>query len=120
MSTTREAGDRGEAMAAEYLRENGYELLASQFRCRFGEIDLIARRGDILCFVEVKLRSDRRFGLPRDFVTAAKQRKVRTAALRYLMQYPSPLQPRFDVVEVYAAQGTRTKEPIIRHWENAF
>ena len=50
MSTTREAGDRGEAMAAEYLRENGYELLASQFRCRFGEIDLIARRGDILCF----------------------------------------------------------------------
>ena len=49
MSTTREAGDRGEAMAAEYLRENGYELLASQFRCRFGEIDLIARRGDILC-----------------------------------------------------------------------
>lgn len=66
MSTTREAGDRGEAMAAEYLRENGYELLASQFRCRFGEIDLIARRGGILCFVEVKLRSDRRFGLPRD------------------------------------------------------
>ena len=56
MSTTREAGDRGEAMAAEYLRENGYEILASQFRCRFGEIDLIARRGDILCFVEVKLR----------------------------------------------------------------
>ena len=49
MSTTREAGDRGEAMAAEYLRENGYEILASQFRCRFGEIDLIARRGDILC-----------------------------------------------------------------------
>lgn len=68
MSTTREAGDRGEAMAAEYLRENGYELLASQFRCRFGEIDLIARRGDILCFVEVKLRSDRRFGLPRDLL----------------------------------------------------
>jgi putative endonuclease len=44
MSTTREAGDRGEAMAAEYLRENGYELLASQFRCRFGEIDLIAEK----------------------------------------------------------------------------
>ena len=51
MSTTREAGDRGEAMAAEYLRENGYEILASQFRCRFGEIDLIARRGrySLLC-----------------------------------------------------------------------
>ena len=47
MSTTREAGDRGEAMAAEYLRENGYEILASQFRCRFGEIDLIAEKDGV-------------------------------------------------------------------------
>ena len=58
MSTTREAGDRGEAMAAEYLRENGYEILASQFRCRFGEIDLIAWDKSVLCFVEVKTRTN--------------------------------------------------------------
>ena len=57
MSTTKELGDRGEAMVADYLRRHGYEIVASQFRCRFGEIDLIARRENVLCFVEVKLRS---------------------------------------------------------------
>ena len=116
MSTTREAGDRGEAMAAEYLRENGYEILASQFRCRFGEIDLIARRGDILCFVEVKLRSDRRFGLPRDFVTAAKQRRIRTTAAFYMTRHDPDLCARFDVAEVYDDETP----PRIEYIENAF
>ena len=116
MSTTREAGDRGEAMAAEYLRENGYEILASQFRCRFGEIDLIARRGDILCFVEVKLRSDRRFGLPRDFVTTAKQRRIRTTAAFYMTRHDPDLCARFDVAEVYDDETP----PRIEYIENAF
>lgn len=116
MSTTREAGDRGEAMAAEYLRENGYEILASQFRCRFGEIDLIARRGDILCFVEVKLRSDRRFGLPRDFVTTAKQRRIRTTATFYMTRHDPDLCARFDVAEVYDDETP----PRIEYIENAF
>ena len=108
MSTTREAGDRGEAMAAEYLRENGYEILASQFRCRFGEIDLIARRGDILCFVEV--------GLPRDFVTTAKQRRIRTTAAFYMTRHDPDLCARFDVAEVYDDETP----PHIEYIENAF
>ena len=116
MSTTREAGDRGEAMGSEYLRENGYEILASQFRCRFGEIDLIARRGDILCFVEVKLRSDRRFGLPRDFVTTAKQRRIRTTAAFYMTRHDPDLCARFDVAEVYDDETP----PRIEYIENAF
>lgn len=78
MSTTREAGDRGEAMAAEYLRENGYEILASQFRCRFGEIDLIAEKDGVLLFVEVKLRTNLQYGAPREYVTV----KSRKAACR--------------------------------------
>ena len=105
----------GPAIAAR-LRENGYELLASQFRCRFGEIDLIARRGDILCFVEVKLRSDRRFGLPRDFVTAAKQRRIRTTAAFYMTRHDPDLCARFDVAEVYDDETP----PRIEYIENAF
>ena len=114
MSTTREAGDRGEAMAAEYLRENGYELLASQFRCRFGEIDLIARRGDILCFVEVKLRKNDRFGAASDAVTAVKQEKLRKAAASWLASHECEAPARFDVIEVYTETGR------INHIENAF
>ena len=74
MSAGKAAGDRGEAEVARYLRRNGYTLLASQWRCRFGEIDLIARdRGGQLCFVEVKLRSNLSVGLPREIVDARKQ-----------------------------------------------
>ena len=116
MSAAKDAGDRGEALVAEYLRAQGYELLASQFRCRFGEIDLIARKGKTLCFVEVKLRSDLRFGLPRDFVTAAKQRRLRTAAAYYLTRHDPDAAARFDVAEVYDDETP----PRIEYLEDAF
>ena len=118
MSTTREAGDRGEAMAAEYLRENGYEILASQFRCRFGEIDLIAEQNGTLLFVEVKLRTSLRYGAPREFVTAAKQKKLRAAALLYLSQRDADVPARFDVAEVYQS-GSGALERI-EYIKNAF
>ena len=110
----------GEDRAAELLVSKGYEIAARRFRVREGEIDLVASGHGYLCFVEVKLRKDETMGQAREYVTPSKQRKVRTAALRYLMRYPTELQPRFDVVEVYAPQGTKTTNPIIRHWENAF
>ena len=110
----------GEQRAADHLQEKGYAILARRFRVREGEIDLVASGFGYLCFVEVKLRKDTSMGEAREYVTQSKQRKLRTAALRYMMQYPTSLQPRFDVVEVYAPQGTKTEHPIIRHWENAF
>jgi len=110
----------GEQRAADFLMAKGYRILDSRFRVREGEIDLVASSGGFLCFVEVKLRKDASMGEAREYVTPSKQRKIRTAAVRYLMQYPSDLQPRFDVVEIYAPQGTKTEQPIIRHWENAF
>ena len=110
----------GEDRAAEYLEGKGYTILARRFRVREGELDLVASGCGYLCFVEVKLRKDDSMGEAREYVTLSKQRKVRTAALRYLASHPTRLQPRFDVVEVYAPQGVNTKEPIIRHWENAF
>lgn len=120
MNTTKAAGDRGEAAVARYLRKKGYALLASQWRCRFGELDLVAkdRRGTI-CFVEVKLRSNLACGLPREFVDGRKQERLRTAAASWLAKYDMGDQPvRFDVAEVY----TDERGEILRleYLENAF
>jgi putative endonuclease len=113
-------GRWGEAQAAGYLRKQGYELVASGYRCRFGEIDLVAQKGEVLAFVEVKLRKDGTFAQPREFVDARKQSRIRTTAECYLAETGSPLQPRFDVAEIFAPQGTDTKEPVITYYENAF
>lgn len=114
--STKQDGDWGEALVEKYLSERGCRIVEREWRCRFGEIDLIARRDDILCFVEVKLRSDRRFGLPRDFVTAAKQRRIRTTAAFYMTRHDPDLCARFDVAEVYDDETP----PRIEYIENAF
>ena len=84
MNTTKALGDRGEAAAAQYLRKRGCQLLASQWRCRYGELDLVARdRDGTICFVEVKLRSGSFAGLPREAVDRRKQERLRAAAACY-------------------------------------
>ena len=113
-------GRWGEALAAEFLRRKGYRIIASGWRCRFGELDLVAERGEFLCFIEVKLRGGERFGTGAEQVDRRKQERLRTTAELYLQQHPSPLQPRFDVVEILAPQGMATKRPGIRQIENAF
>ena len=75
----------GEAEVANYLRRRGYTLLAHGFHCRFGEIDLIARKDGVLCFVEVKTRTNLSCGLPREYVTPKKQERLRKTAAWYLM-----------------------------------
>lgn len=104
----------------DYLRREGFRLVASGWHCRFGEIDLIAENGTFLVFVEVKLRKNDHYAQAREFVTPAKQQKLRTTASLYLAQHPTQLQPRFDVAEVYAPQGTATEKPEIRYFDNAF
>lgn len=113
-------GRWGEAAAAEFLRRRGYRLIDAGWQCRFGEIDLIVEDGHYLAFVEVKLRKNADFAQAREFVDRRKQERLRLSAELYLAQCPTKLQPRFDVVEVYAPQGMSTKNPEIRHWENAF
>lgn len=113
-------GRWGEALAADYLRQNGYQIVAAGWRCRFGEIDLIAQDKTYLCFVEVKLRRSTAFGTAAEFVDARKQQRLRTTAQLYLQQHPTALQPRFDVIEVLAPQGRETKSPQIRHLADAF
>lgn len=116
----RALGQWGEEQAAQWLKQRGWRILAKNFRCRMGEIDLVAENGTYLAFVEVKLRKDDRFGSACEAVTPAKQRRLRIAAEYYLMGHPTELQPRFDVAEVYAAQGIHTKQPDIYYIENAF
>ena len=106
MSTTKALGDRGEAVTAQYLRERGYALLASQWRCRYGELDLVARdRDGTICFVEVKLRGGDLAGLPREAVDRRKQERLRTAAALYLSTHDIDAPARFDVAEVYCSEN---------------
>ena len=116
----RELGTWGEERAAKYLRGKGYTIVERNFRCRSGEIDIIARRGGIIAFVEVKLRRDADFAEAREFVTAAKQRRVILTAEYWLASHPTELLPRFDVIEIYAPYEERTLFPKINHLEDAF
>lgn len=113
-------GPWGEAQAADYLRRKGYTLVAANYRCRFGEIDLIVRNRRYLVFVEVKLRKSAEFAQAREFVDFRKQQRIRATASMYLSLYPTSLQPRFDVIEIYAPQGMETKKLTINHLEDAF
>lgn len=113
-------GAWGEALAAEYLRKKRYTLVATGYRCRYGEIDLIVQNRRYLVFVEVKLRRSDRFAEAREFVDIHKQERLRSTASLYLHEFPTELQPRFDVIEVYAPDGTATKRPTIIHLEDAF
>ncbi|MBR4016424.1 MAG: YraN family protein [Oscillospiraceae bacterium] len=113
-------GAWGESVAAAYLQKKKYKLLAAGYHCRFGEIDLIVSDRKYLVFVEVKLRKNDRFAYAMEFVDYHKQNRIRTTAEYYLSQYPTELQPRFDVIEIYAPDGISTSKPKIHHLEDAF
>ena len=115
---SRAEGTWGEALAAEYLQKHGYKLAAHGYQCRFGEIDLIAWDGDILCFVEVKTRTNVAMALPREYVTPQKQHKLRATAMLYLAERRLDCPTRFDVAEVYAEHGFDTAR--IEYIKNAF
>lgn len=113
-------GAWGEALAAEYLRKKRYQIIACGYRSRYGEIDIIAQNRRHLIFVEVKLRRSDRFAAAAEHVDLHKQQRIRTTASFYLSENETSLQPRFDVIEIYAPEGTATVSPVIRHMEDAF
>ena len=99
--TRKEIGDFGEQVAAGWLKRNGYGIIERNFRCKAGEIDIIACRGGTLVFTEVKTRTGDAFGWPAEAVDHSKQMHMRRAAEWYLHMhriYDTPV--RFDVVEV--------------------
>jgi putative endonuclease len=112
-------GRTGERLAAEQLERCGYHILERNFRCRYGEIDLIAEQQQELVFVEVKTRRGQAYGRPEEAVTEQKQRKIIQVALYYLdLHTCSERQWRVDVVAVQ--MNVRGKLEEIRIYEHAF
>ena len=102
MNLKKTAGDQGETLAGQYLERRGYTILNRQWRCRFGELDLVARSPEgVLCFVEVKRRGPGSIGLPREFVDGRKQERLRRAANLYIGVHGLDSPARVDVAEVY-------------------
>ena len=111
-------GRQGEDLACRELRRRGYAILARRFRTRHGEIDIVARDGDVLVFVEVKARTSRGFGGALGAVTPRKRRQVMAMAQRYMARVGwAPRPCRFDVVAVQAGDG---EEPDVKLVRNAF
>ena len=103
----RQLGIAGEAAVAQWYRQRGWMVVASNWRCRDGEIDLVVTKGRLLAFCEVKSRSSATFGVPAEAVTLAKQRKLRQLAAIYLREHGSGArQLRFDVASVLAGDVT--------------
>ncbi len=115
---TRELGRTGEDIACEHLRKKGYEIVERGFRLFRGEIDVVARDGDTLVFVEVKTRADESHGRPEESVTPGKQRQIRRIARGYLLKYSLGEVPcRFDVVAILLRGPDDCR---LEHFKDAF
>jgi putative endonuclease len=94
-------GDRGEEAARRFLQAKGYQVVAAKYRCRWGEVDLVARDGGELVFVEVRTRRSSAFGTPEESVTPAKVRHLLAACQHYLQEHQAADLPwRIDLVSV--------------------
>jgi putative endonuclease len=104
----RQIGTEYEKRAAEYLKAQGYQILARNFRCRMGEIDIIAREGEYLCFVEVKYRANSGHGSPLEAVDYHKRQKILGVARYYMMTHhlPTDAACRMDVVAIEGEELT--------------
>jgi len=107
-------GRYGEKIAADFLIKKGYTILASGYRGRFGEIDLIARQGELVCFVEVKTRQDNTYLAASAAVDSEKRRRIIATANQWLGENEGDWQIRYDIVEVYVALKK------IKHIKDAF
>ena len=112
-------GRYGEDLAVQHLQAAGFEILARNWRCRAGELDVVAREGSALVFVEVKARSGIGFGMPAEAVGQAKVRRIRHLACAWLVEHrpPGAHDLRFDVVSIVRQAG---RAPVVHHLRGAF
>lgn len=115
-----ELGQLGEAYAAQRLEQAGYQIVARNFTCRLGELDLIAYKGENIAFIEVKTRREGYLYRPALAVNRAKQSKIIRAAYVYLQRNPTDRQPRFDVIEIVVAREGPFFVQEYQHYKNAF
>ncbi len=120
MKTKKSLGNLGEAFVRGHLNRLGYRIIQSPFRCKIGEIDVVAMDGDILVFIEVKTRRSERYGTALEAVTVKKQRQIIRTAQFYLRYARKPVFKtcRFDVVGVLQKPGN--SPPEITHAKDAF
>ena len=96
-----ELGRSGERIAVDFLKINGYDIISTNFRNKIGQIDVIAKDNETICFVEVKTRRNQRFGQPTEAIELSKQRKISQVALMYLKENKLLNSPaRFDVISI--------------------
>ncbi len=114
----RETGHRGEELAAAYLSQLGLEIVERNYRCRWGEIDIICRRGTLVVFVEVRSKTTDRFGTPEESINRTKISRIRRTAMDYLRNNleGQPVKMRFDVIAVTFQDDKGS----INHIEGAF
>src|SRR5271157_3252850 len=99
-------GTIGEKLAADFLTEQGYEIIETNYRCKEGEVDIIAKDGDVLVFIEVRAKNSRTFGSPEESITARKKEHLKNVAARYQETHDCLLQqPRIDFVAVELDTG---------------
>jgi|SRR5690554_1981290 len=116
MASHNELGELGEKLAAEYLQGNGYEIVTCNYRFQKAEVDIIAKKDNMMICVEVKTRNSDYFGDPQSFVTPAKIKKIVKAMNHYLIENDIDLETRFDIIAVLKNNTTEK----ITHYENAF
>jgi len=110
------SGKAGEVIAAKYLKANGYKILERNYRKKYGEIDIIAQKGENIAFVEVKPRKSDLYGTPSEFVTAKKQAKIKKVAYTYIQENDLDADFTFDIIEVYL----NSKGESVNHLIGAF
>ncbi len=113
----KQTGDRGEELALEFLKKKGYKLRETNYRCRYGEIDIVAEKKKVLAFVEVRTRTGNAFGTPEESVTQTKKEKIIASAMNYLSSHENlPEQWRIDFVAVELDKnGVATRLEIIEN-----
>ena len=116
MSTNLELGNRGESLAEKYLLEIGYQILERNWRFSRAEVDIIAKDGEILVFVEVKTRSSEIFGKPEESISPQKEALLKDAAAVYMEQIGHDWEIRFDIIAIVIKGGGYSFE----HFKDAF
>lgn len=109
-------GKVGEDLAADLCREKGFTVLERNYRTPFGEIDIIAKDGDIFVFIEVKARTNDAYGVPFEAVTSSKRVKITKVAMSYMRRFKKEMPARFDVISISMQSG----KPDVTYIQDAF
>ena len=113
---TKDIGNKGENLTVEYLLSNDYEIIVRNYRYKRCEIDIICKKGDILVFVEVKIRNSNKYGYPENFVSISQQERIKTAAENFIIDNNWNKNIRFDISSIVKHQ----KSYKITYFKDAF